>query len=139
MNVVDSKRISGGGVRQDRAFKDALNAMLALGALAMMIYGTARLGRDAKDARFRWFAIDIMVQVISVKIASDLIPHGIAVRDQNLMDAGVGIMLMAMLVIVLIGDFTGLSTTNPLWLLVDGAEIGLFMAVFVKYLTRIVV
>ena len=101
MDVVDSKRISGGRVRHNRAFEDALNAMLALGALAMMIYGTARLGRNAKDARFRWFAIDIMVQVISVKIASDLIPHGIAVRGQNLMDAGVGIMLMAMLVIVL--------------------------------------
>ena len=138
MNVEDSKRESGGG-RKDRAFEDALNAMLSLGALAMMIYGTARLGRNAKAARFRWFAIDIMVQVISVKIASDLIPHGIAVRGQNLMDAGVGIMLMAMLVIVLIGDFTGLSTTNPLWLLVDGAEIGLFMAVLVKYLVRVVV
>jgi hypothetical protein len=138
MNVENSKRISGGG-RKDRAFEDALNAMLSLGALAMMIYGTARLGRNAKAARFRWFAIDIMVQVISVKIASDLIPHGIAVRGQNLMDAGVGIMLMAMLVVVLIGDFTGLSTTNPLWLLVDGAEIGLFMAVLVKYLTRVVV
>ena len=138
MNVENSKRISGGR-RKDRVFEDALNAMLSLGALAMMIYGTARLGRNAKAARFRWFAIDIMVQVISVKIASDLIPHGIAVRGQNLMDAGVGIMLMALLVVVLIGDFTGLSTTNPLWLLVDGAEIGLFMAVLVKYLTRVVV
>lgn len=138
MNVVASKRSGSGRAGQDRAFEDALNAMLALGALAMMVYGTARLGRNAKAARFRWFAIDIMVQVISVKIASDLIPHGIAVRDQNLMDAGVGIMLMAMLVIVLIGDFTGLSTTNPLWLLVDGAEIGLFTAVLVKYLTRVV-
>ena len=138
MNVVGSKRISG-GTRKDRAFEDALNAMLSLGALAMMIYGTARLGRNAKAARFRWFAIDIMVQVISVKIASDLIPHGIAFKDENMMDAGVGIMLMAMLVIVLVGDLTGLSTTNSLWLLVDGAEIGLFMAVLVKYLVRVVV
>ncbi len=139
MNVVDSKRISSGKVKQNRAFKDALNAMLALGAVVMMIYGTARLGRDAKNTRLRWFAIDIMVQVISVKIASDLIPHGIAIYNQNLMDAGVGIMLMAMLVLVLIGDFTGLSTTSSLWLLVDGAELALFMAILVKYLTRLVV
>lgn len=96
-------------------------------------------GETPRTPRLRWFAIDIMVQVIIIKIASDLIPHGITVRDQNLMDAGVGIMLMAMLVIVLIGDFTGLSTANPLRLLVDGAEIALFMAVFVKYLTRVVV
>ena len=80
-----------------------------------------------------------MVQVISVKIASDLIPHGIAFKDENMMDAGVGIMLMAMLVIVLVGDLTGLSTTNSLWLLVDGAEMALFMAVLVKYLVRVVV
>ena len=134
----DNKKV----VKQEangRGFKDALNAFLSVAALSMMVYGTSMLGRGAKDAKFRWFAIDIMVQVISVKIASDLIPHGIAVHGQNLMDAGVGVMLMALLVLVLIGDMSGLSTNNPLWLLVDGAQIGLFFAILIKYLTRIVI
>jgi len=121
-----------------RPYQDAFNAFLSLGAIVMIVYGVAALGRNSRHTRWRWFAIDLMAQVISIKLASDLIPYGIAVSGQNTMDAAVGVMLMAMLVVVLIGDVTGLSSTSKLWYLVDGAELALFSGVILKYLTELV-
>ena len=123
-----------------RPYQDALNAFLSLGAFAMLVYGVVALRRNSQHALWRWFAIDLMVQVISIKIATDLITHGIEVPGQNQMDAAVGVMLMALLVVVLIGDMTGLSATSQsqLWYLVDGAEMGLFVCVVLKYLTELV-
>ena len=122
-----------------RPYQDAFNAALAVGAISMLIYGIAALGRNSKHARWRWFAIDLMVQIVSIQLASDLIPHGIATHGQNRMDAGVGVMLMAFLVTTLIGDITGLSSTSKLWYLVDGGELALLLAVLVKYLIELVV
>jgi hypothetical protein len=121
-----------------RPYQDAFNAMLALAAIAMIIYGLAALGRNSKHTRWRWFAIDLMVQIISIQLASDLIPHGIAMQGQNTMDASVGVLLIGLLVVTLIGDMTGLSSTSKLWYLVDGAGLALFMSVLVKYLTGLV-
>jgi len=121
-----------------RPYRDALNGVLAIGAVSMIVYGLATLGRNSMHTRWRWFAIDLMVQAISIKLASDLIPHGISTPGQNQMDAAIGVMLLSMLVITLIGDMTALSASSKLWYLVDGAELALFLAVFIKYLVTLV-
>ena len=54
------------------------------------------------------------------------------------MDAALGVMLLAMLVITLIGDVTGLSSSNKLWFLADGAELALLFSVLIKYLVTLV-
>lgn len=79
-----------------------------------------------------------MVQVISIKIATDLITHGIETPGQNQMDAAVGVMLIAMLVVVLISEMTGLPGTSYLWYIIDGAELALFSCVILKYLIELV-
>jgi len=66
-----------------RPYRDALNGILALGAICMMVYGLTALGRKSLHTRWRWFAIDLMVQVISIKLASDLVTHGISTPGQN--------------------------------------------------------
>jgi len=104
----------------------------------MMVYSLTALGRKSLHTRWRWFAIDLMVQVISIKLASDLVTHGISTPGQNQMDAAVGVMLLAMLVITLIGDVTGLSSSNKLWFLADGAELALLFSVLIKYLVTLV-
>lgn len=121
-----------------RPYKDALNAFLSLSAIAMLVYGVVALGRKSKHALWRWFAIDLMVQVISIKIATELITHGIEMPKQNTMDAAVGVMLIAMLVVVLISEMTGLSGTSYLWYIIDGAELALFSCVILKYLIELV-
>ena len=121
-----------------RPYRDALNGFMSAAAIAMLLYGLLALGHRNRSTRWRWFAIDLMVQAISIKIASDLIPHGIAVPGQNQMDAGVGVMLMALLVLILIGDMTGLSSKSGLWFVVDGAELALLLAVLIKYLVGVV-
>lgn len=121
-----------------RPYRDALNGILALGAISMIVYGLATLGRNSLHTRWRWFAIDLMVQVISIKLASDLIPHGISTPGQNQMDAAVGVMLLSTLVLTLIGDVTGLSASSKLWFLADGAELALFFSVLIKYLVTLV-
>ena len=120
-----------------RPYHNTFNAVLALAAILMLVYGLLGLGPRSLHSGMRWFAIDLMVQGISIKIASDLIPNGIAVRGQNVMDAGVGAMLIAALVLVLMGDITGLSNA-VLWYLIDGAQLALFLAVIVKYLVGVV-
>jgi hypothetical protein len=120
-----------------RPYYNAFNAVLAFASILMLVYGLLGLGPRSGHSRMGWFAIDLMVQGISIKIASDLIPNGIAVRGQNAMDAGVGAMLVAALVLVLMGDISGLS--NPgLWYLIDGAQLALFLTVVVKYLVGVV-
>lgn len=121
-----------------RPYRDALNGILSFGAICLIVYGLATLGRNSPHNRLRWFAIDLMVQVISIKLASDLIPHGIATPGQNQMDAAVGVMLIASVVLILISEVTGLRSANVLWYLLDGAELALFFSVLVKYLVTLV-
>lgn len=54
------------------------------------------------------------------------------------MDTAVGVMLLALLVITLIGDITGLSYGSNLWFLVNGAELALFFSVLIKYFVTLV-
>ena len=122
-----------------RPYRDALNGVLSFGAICLIVYGLAILGRSGPHNRLRWFAIDLLVQVISIKLASDLIPHGISTPGQNQMDAAVGVMLIASVVLILISEVTGLRSANVLWYLLDGAELALFVSVLVKYLVTLVV
>jgi hypothetical protein len=123
---------------QYRRYHNTFNAVLALVGIIIMLYGLVALGTRNTHNLIRWFAIDLMVQGISIKIASDLIPHGISVPGQNAMDTGVGAMLIAMLALVLMGDITGISISG-LWYLIDGAQLALFLAIIVKYLVTLVV
>jgi|APSaa5957512535_1039671.scaffolds.fasta_scaffold339669_1 hypothetical protein len=122
----------------NQSYRDAFNAVLSLAAILMLVYGLTSLGAKSKQTRWRWFAIDLMTQIISIQLASDLIPHGIAVKGRDQMDAAVGMLLVAVLALTLIGDMTGLSTASRLWYLVDGASLALFLAVLLKYLVELV-
>jgi len=121
-----------------RPYRDALNGVLSFGAICLIVYGLSTLGRNSSHSGLRWFAIDLMVQVISIKLASDLIPHGISTPGQNQMDAAVGVLLIACVVLILISEITGLRSTNVLWYMLDGAELALFFSVLVKYLVTLV-
>lgn len=119
-----------------RPYRDTLNGILSLGAICMIVYGLATLGRNSLHTR--WFAIDLMVQVISINLASDLISHGISTPGQNQMDAAVGVLLIACVVLILISEITGLRSANVLWYILDGAELALFFSVLIKYLVTLV-
>jgi len=54
------------------------------------------------------------------------------------MDAAVGVMLIASVMLILISEVSGLRSANVLWYLLDGAELALFFSVLVKYLVTLV-